>query len=84
MLKFVFLFWCSLSLLHLDIFLPCPENLLVNLHEERDLVRDLLVELPEKFSGNPEPSSALGAALQASYKLMVVFLRNISHFVAHR
>jgi protein transport protein SEC24 len=61
----------EVCLLHLDIFLPCPENLLVNLHEERDLVRDLLAELPDKFSGNPEPSSALGAALQASYKMMV-------------
>ncbi|XP_059471799.1 protein transport protein Sec24A [Neocloeon triangulifer] len=53
-----------------DIFLPCPENLLVNLHEDFELVRDLLAELPNKFQGNPEPSSALGAALQASFKLM--------------
>jgi len=46
--------------------------LLVNLHEDIDLVRDLLTELPKKFQNNPEPSSALGAALQASYKLMVI------------
>ncbi|CAB3364556.1 Hypothetical predicted protein [Cloeon dipterum] len=53
-----------------EIFLPCPANLLVNLHEATDLVRELLMDLPNKFQGNPEPSSALGAALQASYKLM--------------
>lgn len=55
----------------LDVFLPCPDNLLVNLHESRDLVRDLLGQLPGKFIGNAETGSALGAALQASFKLMV-------------
>ncbi|XP_041363025.1 protein transport protein Sec24A-like isoform X2 [Gigantopelta aegis] len=53
-----------------DIFLPCPDNLLVNLHESKDLVIDLLSQLPGLFEGNGETGSALGAALQAAYKMM--------------
>ena len=55
-------------------FLPCPDNLLVNLQESKELVTDLLSKLPEMFATNTETGSALGAALQAAYKLMV---RNI-------
>ena len=53
-----------------DVFLPCPDNLLVNLHESRELVVDLLNQLPDMFEKNMETSSALGAALQAAYKMM--------------
>ena len=52
-------------------FLPLPEGLLVNLQESRELVIDLLQNLPAMFEGTTETGSALGAALQASYKLMV-------------
>ncbi|XP_048248104.1 protein transport protein Sec24A-like isoform X3 [Haliotis rufescens] len=52
-----------------DIFLPCPDNLLVNLSESKDLVIDLLNQLPTLFQDNRETGSALGAALQASFKL---------------
>lgn len=54
-----------------DIFLPCPDNLLVNLSESKDLVIDLLNQLPTLFQDNRETGSALGAALQASFKLAV-------------
>lgn len=54
-----------------DGFLPCPDNLIVNLKEREELVRDLLAQLPTKFQGTHDTSSALGAALQAAYKLMV-------------
>ncbi|XP_062583448.1 protein transport protein Sec24A-like isoform X2 [Saccostrea cucullata] len=53
-----------------DIFLPCPDNLLVNLNECKDLVVDLLSQMPGLFEENLETGSALGAALQAAHKLV--------------
>ncbi|XP_054261293.1 protein transport protein Sec24A-like isoform X2 [Macrosteles quadrilineatus] len=53
-----------------DMFLPLPENLLVNLHECQDLIKDLLLELPQKYAESYDTHSALGAALQAAYKLL--------------
>ncbi|XP_060604694.1 protein transport protein Sec24A-like isoform X3 [Ruditapes philippinarum] len=52
-----------------DIFLPCPDNLLVNLNECKNLVNDLLNQLPTLFENNMETRSALGAALQAAFKM---------------
>ena len=57
----------------LDIFLPCPDNLLVNLQESKELVLDLLGQIPVLFEDNLETGSALGAALQAAHKLVVRF-----------
>ena len=54
-----------------DVFLPLPEGLLVNLQESKELVIDLLTNLPAMFEGTSETSSALGGALQAAFKLMV-------------
>ncbi|XP_045493115.1 protein transport protein Sec24A [Colias croceus] len=53
-----------------EVFLPSPEALLVNLGEHREMVRELLTLLPDRFSAPGAPASALGAALQAAYKLM--------------
>lgn len=53
-----------------DPFLPCPDNLLVYLNESKELVIELLNQLPTIFQGNQETGSALGAALQAAHKLM--------------
>lgn len=53
-----------------DIFLPSPDSLLVNLRERREMVLDLLDVLPQKYSTQGVPASALGAALQAANKLM--------------
>ncbi|KAJ9581283.1 hypothetical protein L9F63_023555 [Diploptera punctata] len=53
-----------------DVFLPCPDNLLVNLSESRELVKDLLNQIPTKFLNSHDTNSTLGAALQAAYKLM--------------
>jgi protein transport protein SEC24 len=50
-----------------DVFLPCPNDLLVNLNESKQLVNDLLEQLPTKFTNSQETNSALGAALQASH-----------------
>ncbi|XP_053967300.1 protein transport protein Sec24A [Anastrepha ludens] len=53
-----------------DPFLPRPDNLLVNLKECKELVKDLLTQLPKRFADTHDPGSALGAALQVAYKLM--------------
>ncbi|KAL0102264.1 hypothetical protein PUN28_018655 [Cardiocondyla obscurior] len=53
-----------------DVFLPCPENLIVNLKEREELIRDLLAQLPVKFSNTHDTNSALGAGLQAALKLL--------------
>ncbi|CAG5124241.1 unnamed protein product, partial [Candidula unifasciata] len=53
-----------------DPFLPSPDSLLVNLHESKELVVELLKQLPKLFEGNFETGSALGAALQSGLKLM--------------
>lgn len=54
-----------------DPFLPCPDNLLVNLRDCKDLIRDLLVQLPKRFAETYDTNSALGSALQIGAKLMV-------------
>lgn len=53
-----------------DVFLPSPDSLLVNIAECRGLVQELLTNLPAIHAHNGEPTSALGAAVQAAYKLM--------------
>ncbi|XP_051474004.1 protein transport protein Sec24B isoform X4 [Apus apus] len=53
-----------------DIFLPTPDSLLVNLHESKELIKDLLNALPDMFTNTRETHSALGPALQAAFKLM--------------
>ncbi|KAF4526569.1 hypothetical protein B566_EDAN009585 [Ephemera danica] len=63
-----------------DVFLPYPDNLLVNLQESRQLVRDLLSQLPSKFVCTYETGSALGAALQASLKLMAAMGGRVTVF----
>jgi protein transport protein SEC24 len=63
----------------LDVFLPFPDNLLVNLKECRELINDLLQQLPKRFANEHDNQSALGAALQAAFKLMVMFYCNYCH-----
>lgn len=53
-----------------EIFLPCPDNLLVNLNENIELVKDLLQQLPLQFAHNHSPDNALGAAIEAAFKLV--------------
>ncbi|XP_063148369.1 protein transport protein Sec24A isoform X2 [Candoia aspera] len=53
-----------------DVFIPMPENLLVNLNESKELIQDLLRTLPQMFINSLETQSALGPALQAAFKLM--------------
>lgn len=53
-----------------DVFLPTADNLLVNLKDRKELVVDLLQQLPTKYHNTYDNNSALGAALQAAYKMM--------------
>ncbi|CAH3193392.1 unnamed protein product, partial [Porites evermanni] len=53
-----------------DVFLPSPDDLLVNLNESKELVLQLLDSLPTLFSKNPNVHSATGAAMQAALKLI--------------
>ena len=66
-----------------DVFLPCPGSLLVNLQQSKDLVIELLQQLPTMFENNMETGSALGAALQAAYKLMVSYYLIIYMSIVH-
>lgn len=53
-----------------DAFLPTPDNLLVNLKDRMELVRDLLIQLPGRYANTYDTHSALGAALQVAYKMI--------------
>lgn len=53
-----------------DIFLPRPDNLLINLKEGKEMINDLLETLPKRFEQSHDSGSALGAALQVAFKLM--------------
>jgi protein transport protein SEC24 len=54
-----------------DVFLPKPNDLLVNLTECRTAVESLLGRLNDMFADNHTIGSALGPALQSGFKLIV-------------
>ena len=56
-------------------FLPSPDNLLVNLNECKELVIELLNILPDMFKDNMETGSALGPAIEAAFKLLASIVR---------
>lgn len=53
-----------------DVFLPKPNDILVNLSENRAGIEALLNRLGDMFKDNTVAGSALGAGLQAAYKLV--------------
>lgn len=54
-----------------ELFVPLPDNLLVNLRESRHVVDSFLDSLPEMFVKNPVPAqSCLGPALKAAFTVM--------------
>jgi protein transport protein SEC24 len=55
-----------------DVFLPKPTDLLVNLAEARASLEALLARINDMFKDNLVVGSALGPALQAGFKLMVI------------
>lgn len=53
-----------------DVFLPKPNDLLINLSEARAGLEALLGRLPDMFNDTVNVGSALGPALQAGFKLL--------------
>lgn len=53
-----------------DIFLPLPDGLMVNLEENKSAVKDLLTSLPNLYKESYNTGCALGAALQAAFKIL--------------
>ncbi|KAL0699347.1 hypothetical protein Bca4012_055469 [Brassica carinata] len=53
-----------------DIFVPLPDDLLVNLSESRNVVEAFLDSLPLMFQDNANVESAFGPALKAAYMVM--------------
>lgn len=65
-----------------DVFLPKPSDILVNIVEARAAIESLLARLNDMFKDTHNVGSALGAALQAAFKLVVRVLSNrVSLFV---
>ncbi|KAF2360145.1 Sec23/Sec24 helical domain [Trinorchestia longiramus] len=53
-----------------DIFVPHPDDLLVNIEEQRDQIIELLKTLPQTHADTTHTQSALGPALTAAFKLL--------------
>ncbi|KAG8502820.1 hypothetical protein CXB51_000464 [Gossypium anomalum] len=53
-----------------DIFVPLPDDLLVNLSESRNVVETFLDSLPSMFQDNVNVESAFGSALKAAFMVM--------------
>ncbi|CAK7325614.1 unnamed protein product [Dovyalis caffra] len=53
-----------------DIFVPLPDDLLVNLSESRSVVEAFLDSLPSMFQDNVNVESALGPAVKAAFMVM--------------
>lgn len=51
-------------------FLPCPDDLLVNINDCKDLLIDLLNKLSTNFNDTRVSDSCLGNALQAGYNII--------------
>jgi protein transport protein SEC24 len=56
-----------------DIFVPLPDDLLVNLSESRSVVEAFLDSLPSMFRDNVNVESALGPAVKATFMVMVCY-----------
>ena len=54
-----------------DVFVPLPDDLLVNLSESRNVVEAFLDSLPSMFQDNMNVESAFGPALKAAFMVMV-------------
>ena len=66
-----------------DMFLPLPDDLLVNLSDSRTAIDTLLDSLPSMFQDSVNVESALGPALKAAHMIMVSFCHVIEFFYPH-
>lgn len=64
-----------------DVFLPKPNDLLVNIAESRASLEALLGRIGDMFQDNSIMGSAMGPALQAGFKLMVGIFGYPCYFV---
>ena len=64
-----------------DVFLPKPNDLLVNIAESRASLEALLGRIGEMFQDNSIMGSAMGPALQAGFKLMVSIFSYPYYFI---
>ena len=62
-----------------DIFVPFPDDLIVNLSESRSMVESFLDGLSSMFQGNMNEESAFGSALKAAFMVIVCFFFNQWH-----
>lgn len=53
-----------------DIFLPLPDDMLVTLHESKEVVKQLLKGLPEMYKTTQIMEACMGSAIEAGYQLM--------------
>eukprot|EP00501_MAST-03F_sp_TOSAG23-6_P002268 GSMAST32.ASY1.ANO1.2368.1 assembled CDS len=53
-----------------DVFLPAPDDLLVNLKDSRKQIDLLLQQLPSMFEGSREVETVMGTALQSAFQVM--------------
>lgn len=60
-----------------DVFVPLPDDLLVNLSESRNVVEAFLDSLPSMFQDNMNVESAFGPALKAAFTVMVCLIPSI-------
>ena len=51
----------------IELFVPAPDDLLVNLQDSREIVDVFLENLPTMFAGNRSTGSCLGSALKAAF-----------------
>lgn len=57
-----------------DVFVPLPDDLLVNLSESRNVVDGFLDSLPTMFQENMNVESAFGPSLKAAITVMVCLI----------
>lgn len=57
-----------------DVFVPLPDDLLVNLSESRNVVDGFIDSLPSMFQENMNVESAFGPALKAAITVMVCLI----------
>ncbi|KDO30079.1 hypothetical protein SPRG_05270 [Saprolegnia parasitica CBS 223.65] len=53
-----------------ELFIPIPDELLVNLSDSRDVIESLLEMLPRMHQGTRNPDTCLGPAIRAAFRLM--------------
>ncbi len=63
-----------------DAFIPTPDDLIVNLIDSRDLITQLLRNIPEMFAKASTKQSCLGAALKTAKALLAPVGGRVSVF----